>query len=127
MEFTLTVKIKATVKEIYTTWLSSEGHTKMTGGTASISDKISDSFNAWDGYIEGANIELNPYRRIVQSWRTSDFKEEEKDSQIEVLLKELNGETQITLIHTNLPEHGEQYRKGWDDHYFSPMKLYFNK
>ena len=84
MEFTLKTKIKATAKEIYTAWLNSEGHTKMTGGEAVVSDKVGDTFTAWDGYIEGTNIELEPYRRILQSWRTLEFKENESDSQIEI-------------------------------------------
>ena len=40
MEFTLKTKLKASAKEIYTAWLNSEGHTKMTGGAATVSDKI---------------------------------------------------------------------------------------
>ena len=125
MEFTIKTKIKATAIEIYTSWLSSVGHTKMTGGMASISDKIGDSFTAWDGYIKGKNIALEPNRMIVQSWRTSDFEEKEVDSQIEIVLNEVDGETDVTLIHTNLPESGAHYKKGWDDHYFQPMKAYF--
>lgn len=127
MEFTLRTKIKSTAKEIYTTWLSSKGHTNMTGGQASISDKIGDSFSAWDGYIEGKNLELEPYNRILQSWRTSQFEEHEEDSQIEILLKEIEGQTELTLIHTTVPESGEHYKKGWDNHYFQPMKAYFSK
>ena len=126
MEFTLNTKINATAKEIYITWLNSEGHMKMTGGAANISDKIGDGFTAWDGYIEGKNIELEPYGRILQSWRTSQFEENEEDSQIEVLLNEVDGQTELTLIHTNVPESGEHYKKGWDDHYFQPMKAYFS-
>lgn len=125
MEFTIKTKIKATAIEIYTSWLSSEGHTKMTGGMASISDKIGDSFSAWDGYIKGKNIVLEPNRRIVQSWRASDFEEKDIDSQIEILFSEVDGETDVTLIHTKLPESGAHYKKGWDDHYFQPMKAYF--
>ncbi|MFT7604157.1 MAG: activator of HSP90 ATPase [Saprospiraceae bacterium] len=127
MEFTLKTKINATAAEIYSTWLNSEGHTKMTGGAATISDKIGDTFTAWDNYIEGKNIVLEPYRRILQSWRTSQFEEGEEDSQLEILLNEVDGETELTLIHTNVPESGEHYIKGWDNHYFQPMKAYFSE
>ncbi len=126
MEFTLKTKIDTTAEKIYTSWLSSEGHTKMTGGTAKISDKIGDEFTAWDGYIEGKNIELEPYKRILQSWRTSQFLEDEQDSQLEILLNEVDGQTELTLIHTNVPESGEHYIKGWDESYFQPMKTYFS-
>ncbi len=127
MEFTLTTTIAAGAEEIYTAWLNAEGHSEMTGGAASITDNIGDSFTAWDGYIEGKNLELVSNKRIVQTWRTTEFDASEEDSQIEILLNERDGQTELTLIHTNLPEHGEQYKNGWEEHYFKPMKAYFGK
>ena len=127
MEFTLKVKFEALPKEIYASWLSSEGHTKMTGGEARISDNVGDSFTAWDGYIEGKNLDLELNKRIVQSWRTSEFEENEEDSELEILLNEVDDHTELTLIHKNVPESGEHYKKGWDNHYFQPMKKYFSK
>ena len=127
MEFTLKTKIDATAEQIYRAWLSSDGHTNMTGGIANVSDKIGDNFTAWDGYIEGQNMELEPFNRILQSWRTSQFEKDEEDSQIEIQLSEFNGQTELTLIHTNVPESGEHYIKGWDNSYFQPMKIYFSK
>lgn len=127
MEFTLKTKFKASAKTIYATWLSSEGHTHMTGGAATISAEVGAPFTAWDGYIEGTNIALEPYTRILQSWRTSQFEEQEPDSQLEVLLHEVEGQTELTLVHSKVPESGEHYIKGWDNHYFKPMKEYFSK
>lgn len=97
----------------------------MTGGTAKISDNIGDKSFAWDGYIEGKNIELEPNQRILQSWRTSQFEEHDENSVVEILLKEIDGQTELTLNHTNVPENGEHYKKGWENHYFEPMKEYF--
>ncbi len=125
MEFTLTTSIKATAKQIYKSWLSTQGHTKMTGGVAFVSDKVGDAFTVWDGYIKGENLILEPYNRIVQSWRSTNFEVDEPDSQIEVLLAENNNHTTLTLKHTNVPESGEHYKKGWEEHYFTPMKKYF--
>ena len=125
MEFTLKTTIKTTAKQIYKSWLSTQRHTKMTGGEAFMSDKVDEKFTAWNGYIEGKNIELEPYKKIIQSWRSNDFENQEVDSKIEVTLNETNGETELTLTHTNVPENGERYKKGWEDHYFTPMKAYF--
>lgn len=127
MEFTLKANINASAKEIYETWLSGKGHSEMTGGRASISDKVGEKFSAWDGYIKGKNLELEPNKRILQSWRTSQFEENEKDSQIEILLNEADGQTELILIHTDVPESGEHYKAGWENHYFTPMKEYFRK
>ena len=125
MEFTLTTTIKATAKQIYKSWLSTQRHTKMTGGAAFVSDKVGETFKAWDGYITGRNIELEPYNKIVQSWRSSNFEDNEGDSQIEISLSEQEKETTLTLKHINVPESGEHYKKGWEEHYFEPMKKYF--
>jgi hypothetical protein len=32
---------------------------------------------------------------------------------------------ELTLIHTNIPEAQTQYKQGWIDNYFTPMKNYF--
>ena len=125
MDFTLTTTINATAKQIYKSWLSTQRHTKMTGATAFISDQEGEKFTAWQGYISGKNLELKPYQRIVQSWRTGDFKKNEDDSQIEVLLSEDGEYTTLTLNHTNVPESGEHYKKGWEESYFEPMRKYF--
>lgn len=119
--------IPASPDEIYRAWLSSEGHTSMTGGEANCSDEIGTEFDAWDGYITGKNIALEPNRRIVQSWRTTQFEDSEPDSQIEVLLKPAENGTLLTLKHTSVPDDGDHYRSGWQDHYFEPMKEYFGQ
>jgi hypothetical protein len=43
-----------------------------------------------------------------------------------VLLHELDGKTELTLVHSNLPETGTHYKKGWQEHYFEPMSKYSN-
>jgi Activator of HSP90 ATPase len=126
MEFKLRTKLEATAIDIYNAWLSSVGHTKMTGAEANASNKPGDGFTAWDGYITGKNIELVEGKKIVQSWRTSEFKENEEDSRLIIELEEKEGCTELTLKHLNVPENGDDYIKGWKDFYFKPMKKYFS-
>lgn len=127
MEFTLRTLISAPAKAIYSAYLNSKGHSAMTGGEAHISDKLGDRFTAWDGYIEGKNLILEPSKRIVQSWRTSQFEDNDEDSRVEILLEETDGRTELTLIHSGLSETGEHYKAGWENHYFQPMRTYFSK
>ncbi|MFT4830467.1 MAG: activator of HSP90 ATPase [Psychroserpens sp.] len=127
MEFTLKTTLDAPANDIYNAWLNSEGHTAMTGGKATASNKVRGAFTAWDGYLNGKNLLLEENKRIVQSWRSSQFEPHEEDSQIEVILKEQVGGTELTLTHTKVPDSGEHYKKGWDEHYFQPMKKYFSK
>jgi Activator of HSP90 ATPase len=125
MQFELKTKLKARAIDVYNTWLSSDGHTRMTGAEATVSDKTAETFTAWDGYITGKNIELIEGKKIVQSWRTTEFKEEEKDSELVIELEEKDGWTFLSLKHLNVPGNGADYKKGWEDFYFKPMKKYF--
>jgi uncharacterized protein YndB with AHSA1/START domain len=126
--FTLTTTIPASAQDIYDAWLDSIEHSEMTGGDASMSDEIGAEVSAWDGYISGRNLELVPGERIVQSWRTTDFNDDHDDSIITVTLEEIDGETLLTLIHSNVPDgHTKHQRGGWQEHYFEPMIAYFAK
>ena len=127
IEFNVSDLIPATPKEVYAAWLDSEKHTNMTGGKADVTDVIGATFLAWDGYIEGINLELDPGKRILQHWRTSEFEDADEDSLLEVLFKVESGHTRITIRHSNLPEHGMQYKQGWVDSYFTPMQVYFQE
>ena len=126
--FTLTTVIPATPAEIYKAWLSTKGHTAMTGSAAKVDGKIGGKFTAWDGYIFGSTLALEPDQRIAQAWRTSEFPDEAPDSLVEISLKETKSGTKITLTHSQIPAGQEDsYRQGWEDFYFKPMKEYFGK
>jgi activator of HSP90 ATPase len=115
-----------TRQKIYQAWLNSREHTAFTGSKAAISARKGAKFTAWDGYISGKNLELTPNKRILQSWRTTEFSSDDPDSLLEILLDEKNGKTTVTIRHTNIPEgQGKGYKKGWVDFYFKPMKAYF--
>ncbi|MGE5374340.1 MAG: SRPBCC domain-containing protein [Bacteroidota bacterium] len=126
--FRLSETVPASPAEIYAAWLSSEGHTAMTGSPAQVDGKVGGIFSAWDGYISGSTLDLDLDRRIVQSWRTAEFPEQAPDSRLEVLLEEAEGGTTVTLIHSALPPgQADSYRLGWEDFYFKPMRAHFNK
>ena len=126
--FKLSAVIPAKPSEIYKMWLSSKGHSAMTGSTAKATAKVGGKFSAWDGYISGRTLELEPDRRIVQAWRTSEFPNDAPDSHLEVNLQETKAGTKVTITHTKIPEgQAESYKQGWEDFYFKPMKEYFGK
>jgi uncharacterized protein YndB with AHSA1/START domain len=128
IRFEVSELIPASTEIVYKAWLNSDQHALMTGGAgAHVSDKIGEPFEAWDGYIQGKNLELQPFKRILQAWRTSEFSDSEPDSLLEILFEPANGGTKVTIRHSELPAHGMQYKQGWVDSYFEPMKDYFNQ
>ena len=128
-DFSVSDIIPANPQAIYEAWLSSDGHEKMTGGKpAQMSAQQGGTFTAWNGYITGRNLKLEPPRRIVQSWRTTKFSAADLDSEIEVLLEPAPGGTRITVRHSNVPDGHTSYRDGgWQRSYFEPMKEYFKR
>jgi activator of HSP90 ATPase len=72
-------------------------------------------------------LKLEPGKRIVQEWRTSKFSEDEDNSLLEVGFAKAKEGTNLTIKHSNLSEHGMQYKQGWVDSYFEPMKDFFEK
>ncbi len=115
-------------KRLYDAWLNSEEHSEFTGSKAEIRPIVGSKFSAWDGYISGTNLTLQPYGRIVQNWRATDFPKGAMESKLEILFEKSNSGTRLTLIHTKLPSAKiKDYEKGWIEHYFKPMKKYFKK
>ena len=97
------VTIKASPHDVYEALMDSKKHAKFTGGKATISRKVGGKFSAFDGYAEGVNLELVPDKKIVQSWRASDWPEGHY-SKATFALKAVAGGTKLTFTQTGVPE-----------------------
>ena len=127
-DFTLSCTLPAPPEAVYDAWLDSRAHAAMTGAAAEISPVVGAAYSAWDGYISGRTLELVPGRRIVQSWRTSEFAASDPDSTVVVALEPTKTGTRLTLTHRGAPDGQTGYeRGGWRDFYFAPMKAYFRR
>ena len=117
-----TVTFKATRHEVYETLMDSKKHAELVGDEAKITKKVGAKFSIYGGEIEGVNLELVPDRKIVQSWRYSDWPEGHY-SKATFLLEESQGGTKLTFTQTEVPEDlYEDVAQGWKDYYWQPMK-----
>lgn len=124
IECSVVLPVKA--EKLYRAWLDSAAHGDFTGSPAEIDAEVGGKFTAWDGYISGTTLELEPPKRIVQSWRTTEFPPGSPDSRLEIEFQAVKQGTKIVLVHTNIPDgQGADYRQGWTDYYFAPMQEYF--
>jgi uncharacterized protein YndB with AHSA1/START domain len=127
LEFEVSTRIDAAPETVYAAWLDPHQHSMMTGGHADVNDEVGAAFSAWDGYIQGVTLDLEPGARILQRWRTSEFAEDEEDSLLEIRFDAEDGGTRVTIHHSQLPPHGEIYEQGWITSYFEPMKSFFGR
>jgi activator of HSP90 ATPase len=116
-----TVVFKGSPHDIYEILMDSKKHSQLAGETARISRKAGGKFRVGD-YIEGENIELVEDKKIVQSWRGSDWPEGHY-SRATFMLRPVSGGTRLTFNQTGVPaEFYEDIYKGWIDYYWVPIK-----
>ncbi|MGA9399117.1 MAG: SRPBCC domain-containing protein [Anaerolineaceae bacterium] len=127
-QFTIQKMIRARPEQVIQTWLESRLHNVITGGNYQIDPVAGGKFTAWDGYITGTIIEIEPPIRISMHWRASEFPQDAPDSQLELSFEGKGNETLITLKHSNIPEGlGESYRQGWLNFYLNALAKYYSK
>lgn len=118
--------LAATPAAIYDAWIDPEAHSAMTGSPATGDSHVGGAFTAWNGFIWGTWRELEPGRRLVMDWTTKAFPQGASPSRVEVLLVEVEGGTEVRVVHTDIPDgQGAAYHHGWLEKYFEPMQKHF--
>ena len=69
------VTFKASPHELYELLMDEKKHGQFTQSRTTISRNVGGKISSGDGYIDGINLELVPDKKIVQSWRGSDWME----------------------------------------------------
>lgn len=119
------VTVRASPREVYETLLDSRRHARLTGAAARISRKVGGSFSAYDGSLSGRNLALAPGRKIVQTWRGADWPEGHHSTARFTFERAPSG-TRLTLRQTGVPaDLYEDYRQGWHDYYWKPLRALF--
>ena len=122
------VLLTALPEEVYDALVNPRKHSEFTGSKATGEAKVGAKFTAWDGYISGKNLELEKGKRIVQEWVTTEWPEGYPPSRLEFTLSQVNGKTELIMVHSNVPaEQKQELEQGWTDFYWKPLKDYFKK
>lgn len=113
---------KASPHEIYEALMSSKKHAEFTKSEATISRKVGGKFTAYDGYIEGKNLELVKDHRIVQEWRASNWPEGHV-SIATFVLNPVEGGTELIFEQNGVPTTDfKDIDSGWKKYYWEPLK-----
>lgn len=121
-----TAVIPAKPAAVYEALLDARKHAAFTCSKATCDARVGGKFTAYDGYIWGKILDLKAGSRIVQEWQTTEWPEEAPPSIVEFKLEETAKGTKLTMVHSRVPaEQAEDYRQGWIDYYWDPLKNYF--
>jgi activator of HSP90 ATPase len=121
-----TVTFKAAPHQVYDALMDSRRHAQFTGDAARISREAGGEIMAYGGYIAGHNVELIPDKKIVQTWRASDWPAGH-ESRVAFVLAPVPAGTRLHFTHSGvLDDQYESIKQGWIDYYWTPMKALFD-
>lgn len=80
-------------------------------------------FSLWDGDIVGKNLKIIPGELLQQHWY---FEGQTDESIVTIKLLDEGKQTQIELLHVNIPDEAfDDMKEGWNKYYFGALKKYF--
>jgi activator of HSP90 ATPase len=121
------VTFKASPHDLYELLMDEKKHGEFSQSKTTISRKVGGRISSGDGYINGVNLELVPDKKIVQSWRGSDWPEGHY-SRATWEFFPVAGGTRMIFTQSGVPD--DQYEsiaQGWRDYYWEPMKEMLQK
>jgi activator of HSP90 ATPase len=122
-----TIVIHASAHDVYEMLMDERKHALFTGGSARISRDVGGTFVTNDGYSDGTNLELIQDEKIVQTWRASDWPDDQY-STLTITFSPGSSGTKLSFIQTGVPsDQYEEISQGWYDYYWNPMKASLEK
>ena len=122
------VQLDAKPHDVFDALLDPVKHSDFTGSPATTSRRTGARFTAWDSYISGKNIRFVKDKKIVQEWKTTEWPKGYPPSKLESTLTAKNSRTELRMVHSKVPaEQVEDYRRGWYDSYWNPLKKYLGR
>jgi uncharacterized protein YndB with AHSA1/START domain len=120
------VILPAPPARLYAMYLDATTHAAFTGGGAvHIAPTVGTEWSAFDGRIHGRILALTPDRRVVQSWRSFEWQDDELDAVLILTFWPEAGGTQLELVHANVPERlYDTLVAGWPQRYWTPWRAY---
>jgi activator of HSP90 ATPase len=122
------VIIPASPAEVYDAFVDGRKHSVFTGAKATCEPKVGGKISAWNGYISGKNLKLEPGKRIIQEWITTDWSDGYPPSTLNLAFSKKGSGTQLTMVHSGVPASmASSFAEGWREHYWTLLKKYFQE
>lgn len=120
-----TVKFNCAPEVLFELYMDSAKHSAATGSKAQVSRKPGGAFKAFEGVLKGRNLLIVPNQLIVQSWRSTAFKDSDPDSILILEFEKAPGGSQVHMVHVNVPPQDHKgVTQGWPKFYWKPWKAY---
>lgn len=118
------ITFNASTHDVFELLMDSKKHSAFSGDKAVISRKNGGKFTAYGDYISGKNISIIQDKKIVQTWRASNWP---TGTYSKVTFEFFKSENNTKLKFTQEDVPSDQYvdiKQGWIDFYWEPMKKF---
>ncbi|MBI1815621.1 MAG: SRPBCC domain-containing protein [Deltaproteobacteria bacterium] len=123
-----TVQLSAPAGDLYDAYLDPERHAAITGAPVTIAAEPGAPFRAFNGMLSGRMLHTLPQRLIVQTWRSSQWREDDVDSILVLTFSPDGAGGRIDLVHVNVADHDyDGVKHGWEKYYWTPWRAYLDR
>lgn len=121
----LEFQLSAPVKRVMELLTDAQLVRRWSGGDAIIEAREGGAFSMFDGWVTGRVTRMEE-GVLAFTWRTTDWKEGDKESEVLYTLQSRDGGTRVTVHHTGLPDEEEarSHKAGWTEYFFDPLEDY---
>ena len=119
------VVLPAPAERLFAMYIDPANHAAITGAPVAISAEPGAPFQAFNGALTGAILQIIPQRLVVQSWRSTKFNDGDPDSTLILAFAPEGTNGRIDLVHLDVPAHNyHAVVEGWETHYWGPWRRY---
>lgn len=119
--------LPGTLEDVWLCLSDSEECSLWQGDDCEIGDEAGQPVSLFGGWVKGKIRSIDPKRQLSYTWDASDWEEGTPSSVVTYKLQKIDeSTTRVSLVHHTFPSEKERdsHDKGWDDHFFGPMKSY---
>ena len=125
------VTLPAAAAALFEMYLDPAAHGAITGHPVTIAGEEGAEFRAFGGQLSGTILAVVRPRLIVQSWRSTKFHADDRDSTLILSFSSEGSEDnegRIDLVHLDLPDHDyKDVTEGWPKYYWTPWRAYLQR
>jgi activator of HSP90 ATPase len=120
-----TVWLPVSPDELFDAYLDPARHAAITGHAVSIGSAPGAPFRAFGDQLSGRMLLIVPKRLVVQSWRSSHWRDDDLDSILILRFSPDAAGGRIDLVHANVADHDHAgVSEGWEKFYWTPWRAY---
>src|SRR5215470_6316898 len=115
------IVLPAPAESLFVMYTDPAKHAVITGAPVAISLEPGSPFQAFNGALAGATLQIIPQRLVIQSCARPNFNDGDPDSTLILAFAPEGTNGRIDLVHLDVPAHNYQsVVEGWETHYWGP-------